>query len=205
MSHCAMRMCSSNCQGVCGAPSGLMPLSSRGKCLTELSRSTCASALISKLIKCWRRGSGDFMTSGWMIAKQKRNHFLADRRLPVKNIKWTSTVRKPALIACLFVVHAGLTAAQAQRQTDQQPPTLRTQSNVVLVPTLVKDRAGKLVFGLQASDFMIEDNGVAQQVSMDEAEPQKAVSLVVAIQTGRSAVYEFNRMKGLATLLDQIA
>jgi VWFA-related protein len=140
-----------------------------------------------------------------MIAKQKRNRFLADWRLPVKNIKRTTTVSKPAFIACLFVVHAGLTAAQAQRQTDQQPPTLRTQSNVVLVPTLVKDRAGKLVFGLQASDFMIEDNGVAQQVSMDEAEPQEAVSLVVAIQTGRSAVNEFNRMKGLATLLDQIA
>jgi VWFA-related protein len=145
------------------------------------------------------------MTSGWMIAKQKRNHFLADWRLPVKNIKRTSTVSKPAFIACLFVVHAGLTAPQTQRQTDQPPPTLRRQTNVVLVPALVKDAAGKVIFGLQTTDFVIEDNGVEQQVSMDEAEPQEAVSLVVAIQTGRSAVNEFKRMKGLATLLDQIA
>ena len=123
----------------------------------------------------------------------------------MKSIRRTSTVWKPALIACLLVVHVGLTAAHAQRQTDQKPPTLRTQSNVVLVPALVKDRTGKLVYGLQASDFIIEDNGVEQQVSMDEAEPQEAVSLVVAIQTGRSAVNEFKRMKGLATLLDQIA
>jgi VWFA-related protein len=122
----------------------------------------------------------------------------------VKYIRRTSTVRKPALIAYLFV-HVGLTAAQAQRQTDQQPPTLRTQTNVVLVPALVKDPTGKIIFGLQTADFIIEDNGVEQQVSMDEAEPQEAVSLVVAIQTGRTAVNEFKRMKGLATLLDQIA
>ena len=74
----------------------------------------------------------------------------------------------------------------------------------MFVPALVKDQAGKLVFGLQARDFIIEDDGVPQQVSMDEAEPQEAVSLVIAIQTGRSALFEFQRMKGISSLLDQI-
>ena len=141
----------------------------------------------------------------WLDDRQIEAEPFFSGRLPVKNIRRTSTVSKPAFMACLLVVHAGLTAAQAQRQTDQQPPTLHTQTNVVLVPALVKDPTGKIIFGLQTTDFVIEDNGVEQQVSMDEAEPQEAVSLVVAIQTGRSAVYEFNRMKGLATLLDQIA
>ena len=63
-----------------------------------------------------------------------------------------------------------------QQPTEQNVPSLRTQSNVVFVPTLVKDKAGKLVFGLQAKDFIIEDDGVEQQVSMDEAEPEEAVS-----------------------------
>jgi VWFA-related protein len=72
------------------------------------------------------------------------------------------------------------------------------------VPALVKEQAGKLVFGLHSSDFIIEDDGVPQQVSMDEAEPQEAVSLVIAIQTGRSALFEFQRMKGISSLLDQI-
>jgi VWFA-related protein len=103
----------------------------------------------------------------------------------------------------LFVV-AGLAVCQAQEKAEQQLPTLRTQTNVVLVPALVKDPAGKLVFGLQANDFIIEDNGVEQQVRMDEAEPQEAVSLVVAIQTGGAAGREFKRMKGLAALLDQV-
>jgi hypothetical protein len=74
-----------------------------------------------------------------------------------------------------------------------------------LVPTLVKDKAGKPVFGLQVKDFIIEDDGVEQQISMDEAEPQEAVSLVIAIQSGRSAMYEFQRMKGINAMLDQIA
>jgi hypothetical protein len=41
----------------------------------------------------------------------------------------------------------GLQVSPAQQKTDQGIPTLRTQSNVVFVPTLVKDRAGKPVFG----------------------------------------------------------
>lgn len=88
--------------------------------------------------------------------------------------------------------------------TDQDVPSLRTQSNVVFVPALVKDPGGKLVFGLKAQDFIIEDDGIEQQVSMDDAEPQEAVSLVVAIQSGRSALAEFHRMKGLSAMLDQI-
>jgi VWFA-related protein len=149
------------------------------------------------------------MASGWMIESQKRKHFLAGWRLPVKNMKQPSAGKKLALLAFLLVVHSSHAATQAQEKaqekTDQQPPTLRTQSNVVLVPALVKDPTGKLIFDLQTTDFVIEDNGVEQQVSMDEAEPQEFVSLVVAIQTGRTAVNEFKRMKGLATLLDQIA
>jgi VWFA-related protein len=105
-------------------------------------------------------------------------------------------------LACVLLL--SLSLCRAQEPHEQNPPTLRTQSNVVFAPALVKDKAGKLVFGLQAKDFIIEDDGVEQRVSMDEAEPQEAVSLVVAIQSGRSALSEFPRMKGLSAMLDQI-
>ena len=72
------------------------------------------------------------------------------------------------------------------------------------MPTLVKDKADRPVFGLQVKDFIIEDDGIEQQISMDEAEPQEAVSLVIAIQSGRSALFEFQRMKGFSAMLDQI-
>ncbi|HEU4416854.1 MAG TPA: hypothetical protein VFT65_18840, partial [Candidatus Angelobacter sp.] len=95
--------------------------------------------------------------------------------------------RKPKAlrsIGCMSLMFIALQAGgdQDQRQSQDQGqhtiPSLRTQSTVVLAPALVKDPAGKLIFGLEAKDFIIEDDGVEQQVRMDEAEPQEAVSLV---------------------------
>jgi len=104
-------------------------------------------------------------------------------------------------LACLLFPCLMLCRGQ---ETAGQNPNLRTQANVVLTPTLVKDKAGRPVFGLQARDFIIEDDGAEQKASMDEAEPQEAVSLVIAIQSGRSALFEFQRMKGISAMLDQI-
>jgi len=39
----------------------------------------------------------------------------------------------------------------------QEQPTFRTQSNVVLVPALVHDKSGGIVYGLKAGDFIVED------------------------------------------------
>lgn len=85
-----------------------------------------------------------------------------------------------------------------------QETTLRSRSNLVLIPTLVKDQHGGIVYGLQPKDFVIEDNGVEQTVRLDEAPEGQPVSLVLAIQTGRRANYEFPRMQGLRTMLDPL-
>ena len=120
-------------------------------------------------------------------------------------ISWGRALQRPELfLAVTTLIFCSIQICAAQNVPGQNVPTLRTQANVVLAPALVKDKAGKLVFGLQAKDFVIEDDGVEQQVSMDEAEPQEAVSLVIAIQSGRSALAEFQRMKGMSAMLDQI-
>jgi VWFA-related protein len=85
-----------------------------------------------------------------------------------------------------------------------QQPTFHGQSNLVLVPALVKDGDGKPVYGLQAKDFIIEDDGVAQAVQLDETPESQPVSLVIAIQRGRRASYEFARMKGLGEMLEPL-
>ena len=85
-----------------------------------------------------------------------------------------------------------------------QETTLRSESNVVLVPALVKDRDGGIVYGLQASDFLVEDNGIEQSVRLDEAPEGQPISLVVVIQRGRRAAAEFPRMQGLRTMLDPL-
>jgi VWFA-related protein len=99
-----------------------------------------------------------------------------------------------ALIAFLSFVSTALLLAQEE-------PTFRSQANVVLVPTLVRDKSGDTVYGLKAEDFIIEDNGVPQTVRLDEAAEADPVSLVVAVQIGRRANYELPRIHGLGAML----
>jgi VWFA-related protein len=85
-----------------------------------------------------------------------------------------------------------------------QETTFHSQSNVVVIPALVKSAKGEVVYGLEAKDFLVEDDGVEQVVRLDEADEGSAVSLVVAIQRGRRADYEFPRMRGLSAMLDPL-
>src|SRR5215469_2852268 len=101
-------------------------------------------------------------------------------------------------IGALLIVAALLGSALAQETT------LRTQSNVVLIPALVKDQRGGIVYGLQVGDFIVEDDGVPQAVRLDEAPEGQPISLVIAIQRGRRAYYEFPRMQGLNSMLDPL-
>jgi len=75
---------------------------------------------------------------------------------------------------------------------------------VVLIPALVRDRQGGIVYGLQATDFIVEDDGVEQIAHLDESSEGQPISLVVAIQRGRRASYEFPRMQGLKSMLDPL-
>ncbi len=102
----------------------------------------------------------------------------------------------------LAIVVCSLLLASASAQL----PTFRSQSNVVLVPTLVRNADGDAVYGLKANDFVIEDDGIAQTVHLDQdIDPDREpVSMVIAIQRGRSAAHEFQRMSTLATMLDPI-
>ena len=114
---------------------------------------------------------------------------------------WARTARRDSLRrAALFFVVVTLLLGSAH----PQETTLRSQSNLVLVPTLVKDRQGGIVYGLEAKDFIVEDDGVEQAVRLDEAPEGQPVSLVVAIQRGRRASYEFARMQGLKSMLDPL-
>jgi VWFA-related protein len=82
-----------------------------------------------------------------------------------------------------------------------QEQVIRTEATVVLAPTLIKDAKGKLVYGLRAEDFAIEDDGIAQKVQLDEIVDTQPVSLVVVVQRGGSAFNEFARMQGLGSML----
>jgi VWFA-related protein len=69
---------------------------------------------------------------------------------------------------------------------------------------MVKDQQGSIVYGLAAKDFIVEDDGVEQPARLDETPEGQPISLVVALQRGRRANYEFPRMQGLNTMLEPL-
>jgi VWFA-related protein len=85
-----------------------------------------------------------------------------------------------------------------------QDTTFHAESNVVVVPTLVRDHAREIVYGLSASDFVIEDDGVPQTVHLDEAAAENPSSIVVAVQLGRRANLELPRIQGLTSMLSPL-
>ncbi len=68
----------------------------------------------------------------------------------------------------------------------------------------MKDSQGGIIYGLQANDFIVEDDGVEQPARLDETPEGQPISLVVAIQRGRRAAYEFPRMQGLKSMLNPL-
>jgi VWFA-related protein len=79
---------------------------------------------------------------------------------------------------------------------------LRSTTNVVLVPTLVEKDHGQIVYGLKASDFELTDNGVPQKLHVEEEMDTAPVALVVAVEQGRAAGLEFDKIAKLGPLLD---
>jgi VWFA-related protein len=90
-------------------------------------------------------------------------------------------------IAVICALSAVLAAAQTPG------PALHSESNIVLTPTLVMGKSGQIIYGLSAKDFIIEDNGVEQQVHLDETPDAESISLVVAVQRGGSAFLELEQ------------
>lgn len=103
--------------------------------------------------------------------------------------------RKIALLLLGFILMAEVSGQETQK------PSFRTESNLVLIPALVRGEDAKPVWGLHASDFIVEDDGVAQTVRLDEAADPGPVSIVVAVQNGRTAEDEFKRIRTLNTML----
>ena len=104
-------------------------------------------------------------------------------------------------------------AAAAQQMPPAEPPlplpsahtsttTLRVRANEVLVPTLVEKPDGDVIYGLKPRDFILEDNGVPQQIRVQEEMDTAPVALVVAVEMGGVSALEFDKLAKLGPLLD---
>ena len=110
----------------------------------------------------------------------------------------------PIAAVCVFVT----LTLQAQQGDgagqNQEAPTLSVRTNLVLLPTRVQKKNGDTIYGLTRDQFIVEDDGVRQNVQIDDNPGSMGVSLVVAVQCGRTAAKELNKLKGLGTMIDGI-
>ncbi len=91
-------------------------------------------------------------------------------------------------LTCVLLLSRAPAPAQPQSQTSAPPaaptPTLNANSTLVLVPALVRDKAGELVFSLNATDFALTDDGIPQKLTLEEDTDSEPLALVVLIEAG---------------------
>lgn len=81
-----------------------------------------------------------------------------------------------------------------------QTPPFHIQTQVVQVPASVTDKNGRRVEGLGTGDFVLLDNGVRQEVTVDDYSGFEPISLAIAIQTSgisTPALAKIRRIGGL--------
>lgn len=119
---------------------------------------------------------------------------------------------KLAFSAALFAWLACAIAANAQtpdQTTDQSSAAPKTgaitvRSNLVLVPALVKNKAGETVFSLTADDFILTDNGVTRQLQLESDTDSLPLALVVIVQTGGLGASHLPDYRHLGAVLDAV-
>ena len=120
---------------------------------------------------------------------------------------YTSAMQALVVRALMFVLPFTAVAGVAQStavQQPEQPYTLRSQANVVLVPASVRTKKGDVIYALKATQFVVEDNGVPQEIHLDEDTDSLGLTMVVLVQCSRAAVMEFARLAGLGTMVDSV-
>jgi len=91
-----------------------------------------------------------------------------------------------------------LSLSQAQTPAPAQQSTLSTRSTLVLVPALVRNKAGELVYTLSAENFTLTDDGIPQKLILEQDTGGEPLALVVVLEIGGAGAREFNRFASIA-------
>lgn len=102
--------------------------------------------------------------------------------------------RSITALTCLAL----LATAYAQTPSVAPAPTISARSTLVLVPTLVSDKSGQLVYALSANDFTLTDDGVPQKLHLEEDTGGEPLALVVVIEIGGAGAREFQKFSSIA-------
>jgi VWFA-related protein len=114
-------------------------------------------------------------------------------------------------LICLGCLHGALAQSVAQTAAQESPtdavsqaPTLSARSTLVLVPALVRNKAGQLVFTLKAGDFALTDDGIPQKLTLEQDTGAEPLALAVVLEGGGAAVRELAKYRALAPMIDTV-
>ena len=118
-------------------------------------------------------------------------------------------MRVSALIASVF---AFLLPCAATSQTSGSVPsqdtapltTLSTSTSLVYVPVQVQTKKGDTIYTLRPDQFTLEDNGTPVKFRLEDDPDAQGLSLVIVVQCSRTAFEQFDRMRGLAVMVDDL-
>ncbi len=106
------------------------------------------------------------------------------------------------MLACMVLASAVL--AQTTAPQASQVPELSARSTLVLVPALVRTKAGELVYTLTADDFVLTDDGVPQKLRLEQDTGGEPIALVVDFEVGGAGAREFDKLGALAPMIASI-
>src|SRR5580704_13794830 len=112
-----------------------------------------------------------------------------------------STFQRTVRIATLLLCAATPCVAQ---QDEMHPPTVSVRSTLVMVPVLATNAEGNVVFGLHADDFYLTDNGLPQEVSIEDNTDSQPLPLAIVTETGGAGGQHLADYQGLDAMLDAL-
>ena len=119
-------------------------------------------------------------------------------------MRLTTSYRTAIALACIWAIQLPRAVSQTAEPPTSSAPTFSTRSTLVLVPALVRDKAGKLIFTLTADDFTLTDDGIPQKLRLEQDTGGEPLALVVDIEGGGVGARELDKYRALAPMLESV-
>jgi VWFA-related protein len=109
-----------------------------------------------------------------------------------------------ALVSLTAVIKTPLAVGQVTVPQESPSAIFSTQTSVVIVPALVRNKSGDLLFTLTANDFVLTDDGVPQRLALEQDTGGEPLALVVVVEIGGAGAREFDKLGPLAPMLESV-
>lgn len=90
-------------------------------------------------------------------------------------------------------------SASENRQTNEnnEPDIIRVETDLVVIPTQITDRGGRVVTGIKKEEFQIFENGVAQEIAYFSGEEQP-FTVALVLDMSYSSVFKLEEIQRAA-------